>query len=67
MNGFTGTSELYLILPKHRGEENAGNRADTLVVVVLVMMLMVVLMAMLPMPLAMVLVIFGFLKQTRGA
>ncbi len=58
---------MYLLIPEHRGEENAGNRADTLVVVVLVVMLVVALMMMLPMPLAMVLVIFGFRKQTRGA
>ncbi len=46
-------AELKLLLSQHRGEQNAGNGADLLVMVELVK-LMVLLMAMTSLPLVMV-------------
>jgi len=61
--------ELYLLLPEYRGEQNAGNSENILVVVLMVMVVVVVVKVLvrLSLPLVMVLVVFGLRKKkSRG-
>ena len=59
-------AEVLPLLPEHRGDINAGNESN-LLVVVLVFMPVMVMVVTLPLHVVMVLVIFGFRKIARDS